>query len=229
MARELLRLHLRDEHPWSESMNAFKILPVAMAVLAAAIVTSAPAEAVPITGTATIIGFDSIDGSNLTNNTQFTFTGTPSVAAFGTGDLAAFVTGASATMNVPIWTFTGPFVPHSPFFTLSNGADSVVFDLDTSVSIQSRSGNDLNSTATLFLLGHLVPSGPGFAGIDPNVSSVSYGATAAFDNGGYSISLAAVAGTTKEVPEPATLGLLGGACLAAGALGRRKKKNKELT
>jgi len=200
------------------SSNAALACAVGLSLLSAL-----PASATPIAATATITGFDTIDGTNLTNNTMFDFTGTPSVSPTATGDLAGFVAGATATMNVDPWTFTGSFAPHTPFLTLTNGADSVVFDLDTSVAIQSRSGNNSASALVLYLLGTLTPSGPGFLGLDASAASVSFSATAAGTDGGYTISLAAPP-APPSVPEPATLALLGAGLTASGIFGRRKAK-----
>jgi hypothetical protein len=184
-----------------------------------------PASATPIVATATVTGFDTIDGTNLTNNTMFNFAGTPAVSPNGTGDLAAFVVGASATMNVDPWTFTGPFVAHSPFLTLTNGADTAVFDLDTSIAILNRTGTNINSSLSLFLLGTLTTSGPGFAGLDPSAASVTFAATAAGTRGGFTVSLSAPPAPPTTVPEPATLALLGAGLAAAGMFGRRKAKD----
>jgi hypothetical protein len=203
-------------------MRITHISSIAGTLLGLALIAATPVSAAPIKGTATITGFDTIDGTSLTNNTLFDFTDGVSVSPSATGDLATFVIGATATLNVDPWTFT-PFATESPFLTITNGADSVVFDLDTSTTITDRSGNATASSMTLYLLGTLTPSGPDFAGLTASAASLRFAATAAGTTGGYTISLAAPPAPVST-PEPLTVALFGGGLIGMGVLRRRKQK-----
>lgn len=133
----------------------------------------------------------------------------------GNGDLAAYanLTGGS------ISDFTiSPFSPVAGFYSISNGGGTLSFDLNSlTISTQTANFIDASGSGTLHATGYDDTNGTYFfSGQSSNGSNpsatFSWSAGTAANSGG------------QDVPEPATLSLVGLGLLAGGIMRRRNKR-----
>lgn len=185
------------------------------ATLAACVaLASVPVSAVPISGSIAInpltvtvsSGTDSVAGAN-GFTLALTFTGA------GAGDLSGFSVATPVTVSNP-YTFV-PSTATAAFLTFTNGTDTAVFDLASSV-VTGRHPTISGGTVDVFSLGTLH-----LTGFDDTAASFNFAATLSGTSWSASGTLQAPPARIST-PEPATLALFGVGMLALAAVRRRK-------
>jgi hypothetical protein len=160
-------------------------------------------------------------GTKASDATGIDFDNDSLIALVAAGDLAPLVGATGTIQDIAVGTIPltgGSMLMIANFYTYTNGADSVIFDLGSIDSV----ARDPSGLTSLTISGSGTLRGT-INGIIYDPTPASYELTVQ-DDGSTTFSSSTDVGGAIEVPEPATLGLFGLGLMGIAAATRRRRR-----